>query len=131
MAPELYRQYAAVTETPAQARHDLGAFLREHNHDPLVGVATLLVSELATNSIMHASGPITLRAQLDDYTLRVNVDDKDVQLPQARDPDRNGGRGLHIIATLATQWGTEPINGAGKTTWFTIRTDHTQRERRS
>ena len=123
MAPELYRQYAAVLGTAAQARNDLAAFLRAHDHEALVAIATLMVSELATNSIVHASGPITLRAQLDDHTLRVNIDDPHQRLPQAREPDRHGGRGLHIVATLATQWGTEPIHEAGKATWFAIRTD--------
>jgi anti-sigma regulatory factor (Ser/Thr protein kinase) len=122
MAPELYRQYAAVLGTAAQARNDLAAFLREHNHEAIVSIATLMVSELATNSIIHATGPITMRAHLNDHTLRVNIDDTHQQLPQAREPDSNGGRGLHMIATLATQWGTAPIHGAGKTTWFTIRT---------
>ena len=122
---ELYRQYPAVLTTAARARDDLAAFLREHGHDALVAVAVLMVSELATNSVLHASGPVTLRAQLDGRVLRVNIDDTGGTLPAPRQPHSTGGRGLHIVAALATDWGAEPTHGNGKTTWFTIGTDGT------
>ena len=126
MTAELHRQYPAVVATAAHARDDLAAFVRAHGHDALVPVAVLMVSELATNSILHASGPITLRAQVDGRVLRVNVDDTDATLPAQRRPDGTGGRGLRIVAALATHWGAEVIDGIGKTTWFTIETDGTQ-----
>jgi two-component sensor histidine kinase len=82
----------------------------------------LLVSELVTNSVVHAGGPVTLRAQLDGPVLQVNVDDTAATLPAPRQPDTTGGRGLHIVAALATDWGSAPRRGDGKTTWFTLGT---------
>ncbi|WP_328885480.1 SpoIIE family protein phosphatase [Streptomyces sp. NBC_00316] len=77
----------------------------------------LVVSELATNVIHHATGPIRLRLIL-DRTLTVEVsDDADTapHLRHARLQDE-GGRGLFLVASLARHWGTR-YEEAGKTIW--------------
>lgn len=63
----------------------------------------LVVSELVTNVIRHASGPITLRL-LRDRSLTVEVSDEATTAPHlrhARIQDENG-RGLFIIAALTS-----------------------------
>ncbi|WP_405777610.1 ATP-binding protein [Streptomyces sp. NBC_00859] len=85
-------------------------------------VATLLVSELVTNSMRHASGPIGVRlARLDQATLRVEVSDPlpDPPRERAAGPDDEGGRGLQLVACSAQRWGTAR-GRSGKTVWFEL-----------
>ena len=58
MAYELLEQYQPSLESPAAARRDLAAYLVGLGHRELTRVAALLVSELVTNSLVHASGVI-------------------------------------------------------------------------
>jgi hypothetical protein len=53
----------------------------------------------------------------------VEVSDLSPERPlraDALDGDRLGGRGLQIVAAMATGWGTFPVDG-GKTVWFEMR----------
>jgi hypothetical protein len=80
----------------------------------------LLVSELVTNSVIHGTGPIQLRARISAPTLRVEVHDTDPARPNMRQPDLSG-RGLHIVDALATAWGVDEMVAHGKSTWFELR----------
>ncbi|WP_327295474.1 MULTISPECIES: ATP-binding protein [unclassified Streptomyces] len=89
---------------------------------PFGDVATLLVSELVTNSMRHASGPIGVRvARLDQATLRVEVSDPLPDAPRERTagPDDESGRGLQLVACSAQRWGTAR-GRSGKTVWFEL-----------
>lgn len=74
-----------------------------------------MVSELATNVIRHAQGPIRLRLILDRALSTEVSDDADtaLHLRHARLQDE-GGRGLFIVASLAQHWGTR-YEETGKT----------------
>ena len=121
MAHELLEQYQPDLETPAAARRDLAAYLSGLGHQELIRVAALLVSELVTNSIVHAKGAVTMRAMWDEDRLRVDVSDLGGGSPEARDPETSG-RGLRIVDALATRWGcVRGSDGAGRATWFELR----------
>jgi anti-sigma regulatory factor (Ser/Thr protein kinase) len=82
----------------------------------------LIVSELATNAVLHAGSPFEVQVHLDG-DLRVRVrDDHPERAPVLR-PVRDevpGGRGLHIVARLADAWGV--VQGdRNKATWFVVR----------
>jgi len=120
MAYELLEQYPPGREAPAAARRDLAAYLVELGHQELVRVAALLVSELVTNSIVHATGAVTMRASWADDRLRVDVSDVGGGAAKARDPETSG-RGLRIVEALATRWGSmRRFDGAGRATWFEL-----------
>ena len=120
MAPELLQQYQPSQETPAAARRDVTAFLLDVGHGEFIPTASLLVSELVTNSIMHARGAVTLRAMWLDDRLQVDVSDQGGGTPTLRDPD-TAGRGLRIVDALASRWGSVPhVTGAGRATWFEL-----------
>jgi anti-sigma regulatory factor (Ser/Thr protein kinase) len=120
MAPELLQQYQPSQETPAAARRDVTAFLRGGGHDEFIPIASLLVSELVTNSILHARGSVTLRALWLDGRLHVDVSDHGGGALTARDPDMSG-RGLRIVDAFASRWGSVPhVTGAGRATWFEL-----------
>ena len=81
-------------------------------------LAELLVSELVTNALRHATRPITLTLLLLDQIVTIAVGDGDTPLPRLRkvsDADE-GGRGLQLVAMLASRWGARPTPD-GKVVW--------------
>lgn len=86
----------------------------------LVATSVLLVSELATNAVVHARSGFTVRIERRG-ALRVEVDDDDPRLPHVRDypVDAPSGRGMRMVAALAQASGADP-NGGGKTVWFEL-----------
>jgi anti-sigma regulatory factor (Ser/Thr protein kinase) len=82
----------------------------------------LLVSELATNAVLHARTPLRLTLCLAGRRLRVEVGDGDPTPPRVilrPDPMRPGGRGMCLVNSLADDWGVE-ITDDGKTIWFEL-----------
>ncbi|MBC2868235.1 ATP-binding protein [Streptomyces mexicanus] len=107
------------------ARAAVRGQLRTWELDNSVGdTAALLVSELVTNSLRHASGPIGLRlvrpAGLPEILL-VEVSDPLPDPPRERRPrpEDESGRGLQLLASSSRRWGTRP-DETGKTVWFEL-----------
>ncbi|MGW5851565.1 ATP-binding protein [Streptomyces sp. NPDC055254] len=93
-------------------------------------VTVLLVSELVTNSLRYASGPIGVRLVRPNpaangtpgaAALRVEVSDPLPDPPRERvaQPDDEGGRGLHLVSVSSQRWGTRH-GKSGKTVWFEL-----------
>ncbi|MBV2353066.1 ATP-binding protein [Streptomyces sp. J2-1] len=106
------------------ARGAVRVQLRGWQLDALADIAALLVSELVTNSLRHASGPIgvrLLRPGGTGATLRVEVSDPLPDPPRARvaHPEDENGRGIQLLAGSASRWGTLPAE-SGKTVWFEL-----------
>jgi anti-sigma regulatory factor (Ser/Thr protein kinase) len=121
-AQRLNLALASSTNAPGQARQAISELLARSGRTDLGADATVLVSELVTNAVLHASGPITISAAYLDSILRVEVHDTAPQpLPALRKPSASDktGRGLHLVALLADQWAVVPTP-AGKTIWFEI-----------
>ncbi|MGW0583818.1 ATP-binding protein, partial [Streptomyces sp. NPDC002920] len=80
-------------------------------------VTELVVSELFTNAIRYATGPIRLRL-IKDRTLTCEVSDGSSTSPHLRRArlSDEGGRGLLLVAQLTERWGTR-YTGTGKTIW--------------
>ena len=92
--------------------------------DGLADIAALLVSELVTNSLRHATGPIGVRLVRPEGVggvLLVEVSDPLPDPPRERvaDLDDESGRGLQLVAHAARRWGTRP-GATGKTVWFEL-----------
>ncbi|MGW2045378.1 ATP-binding protein [Streptomyces sp. NPDC001858] len=98
--------------------------LRGWGLDSLGDVAALLVSELVTNALRHATGPIGVRlvrpAGMADVLL-VEVSDPLPDPPRERVArlEDESGRGLQLVASSARRWGTRP-GDTGKTVWFEL-----------
>ncbi|MBT2469234.1 ATP-binding protein [Streptomyces sp. ISL-66] len=112
------------------ARHAVRGALREWGLDAVGDVTVLLVSELVTNSLRYASGPIGVRLVRRNPAapeapsgpaLLVEVSDPLPDPPRARvaRSDDEGGRGLHLVAVSAQRWGTRH-GKSGKTVWFEL-----------
>jgi len=78
----------------------------------------LVVSELATNAIVHARTPFSVGLRLAGGTARIEVRDDAPHLPNERSLalSTSNGRGLLIVATLANEWGVD-WRSASKTVW--------------
>ncbi len=87
----------------------------------LCDTVALLVSEVATNALVHGSGDVQVRVTSVAATLRVEVSDGSPTMPTPRQagPYEEGGRGLALVASLATDWGVHR-DGVGKVVWFEL-----------
>jgi anti-sigma regulatory factor (Ser/Thr protein kinase) len=116
--------------TPAAAgvaRLFVRCLCEEWGVEEVADVAELLSSELVTNAVVHAHTAVELcAARDDDGGFRVDVFDRGVAghvVPRRRkaDPAAENGRGLAIVASLASSWGVDEA-GNGKSVWFTLST---------
>lgn len=104
-----------------RARRFASATLRRWGVGPdVIDTCTLLVSELATNAVLHARTPFTVRITR-SRRVRVEVRDDDPRLPRPLDYSAHAtsGRGLHLVASLSVAAGAEP-RGSGKAMWFEL-----------
>ncbi|MFF9058490.1 ATP-binding protein [Streptomyces sp. NPDC014882] len=87
--------------------------------------AELLVTELATNVVKHVGegASATLILEWRGERLRLEVHDKSQALPSPKvaDCDEVCGRGLHMVAALAADWGAI-LTTVGKAVWCEIAT---------
>ncbi|MCU1359804.1 MAG: sle [Ilumatobacteraceae bacterium] len=89
--------------------------------DAAIEKARLVISELATNAVLHAQTPFELSCQIGG-TARFEVRDWDpdsVPLVLDLEPTRVGGLGLRLIEAIATDWGVES-HPEFKVVWCTI-----------
>ncbi|MET7370663.1 SpoIIE family protein phosphatase [Streptomyces sp. NPDC005566] len=110
-------QYPADVQRVADARRDAAAQLIGWGLDELVFTTELIVSELVTNAMRYAGGPVLLRL-IRDQRLICEVSDHSQTQPhlrRARLTDE-GGRGLFLVAQLTHRWGGRYI-ASGKTIW--------------
>ncbi|WP_433501099.1 ATP-binding protein [Sphaerimonospora sp. CA-214678] len=117
----------AGRRSPAAARRLTRASLERWEMDGLSDTAELLVSELTTNAVCHARGPIRLTLIAQENLLRCEVEDTGHTLPktdsiQDADDFGEGGRGLHILDILACCWGGARTP-TGKVMWFELSED--------
>ncbi|MFD5537492.1 SpoIIE family protein phosphatase [Streptomyces sp. NPDC127079] len=105
---------AIVTDARQAAARQLAAWgLAE-----LSFTTELIVSELVTNAVRYAGGPVGLRLICEKVLVCEVVDPSNTQprLRRARWSDE-GGRGLFLVAQLSTRWGSRYSQHSGKTIW--------------
>ncbi|MEU6703568.1 SpoIIE family protein phosphatase [Streptomyces wuyuanensis] len=120
---ELDDRRVAVWSLPAEpvaagrARELVANRLRDWGLEELVFTTELIASELVTNAVRYAEGPLHLRL-IHDRTLVCEVADAGHTAPHLRHSadDDEGGRGLFIVAQLVQRWGTR-YSQDGKAIW--------------
>ncbi|MGX8906897.1 ATP-binding SpoIIE family protein phosphatase [Streptomyces netropsis] len=92
-------------------------------------LGVLAASELVANSLQHGTPPMRLRMRRTDRRLIIEVTDGDDHLPRRRraEPADEAGRGISIVATIASSWGSRRTPGGGKAVWceFALPAGHT------
>lgn len=111
-------QHPARAEAVADARRNTMTQLAAWGLDELSYVTELIVSELVTNSIRYAAGPIVVRLIREHGLLTTEVSDPSNSQPRLRRAltTDEGGRGLFLVAQLAERWGSR-YRQVGKTIW--------------
>jgi PAS domain S-box-containing protein len=123
------RSFTAEPKSVGAARRFAAEALNELP-EPARETVTLLVSELATNSIRHAGSGFQVSIAGSGAEVRVEVADGGEGQPRLRapKPDDLSGRGLRIVEMLADAWGVQRVPGAGKVVWFRQVVDAAARE---
>ena len=106
---------------PRLARRFVIAALDAWRSSASPDIAALLASELVTNSVVHASGPLRVAVEAVEGGVRVTVYDTSAVTPQVRDPgpESTSGRGMLLVDRLARRWGTD-VTATGKAVWFEL-----------
>ena len=101
----------------ADARKEAARQLAEWGLEELAFTTELVVSELVTNAIRYAEGPIRLRL-IRERALICEVSDGGATAPHLRHPRTTdeGGRGLLLVSQFTQRWGTRFVP-EGKVIW--------------
>lgn len=110
------RCFTPGRRAPHEARSFVAAVLSEWGMAELVEQAGLIVSELATNAIVHASSPPCVSLVRLEDGVRIGVGDRAAAAPAPRERAASGGRGLLLVGALARDWGYQR-SGEGKLVW--------------
>lgn len=113
-----------VPSSVADARRFLRRTLGDWGFDPeTADTAVLCLSELVTNAVIHAGTGCVVRVLLDRGVLTTTVRDSGTRDAASAEPVEDAlqvhGRGLQLIDTLATRWGSE-VDTVGTTVWFAL-----------
>jgi anti-sigma regulatory factor (Ser/Thr protein kinase) len=124
-------QFPADLASVAAARTAVTGKLADWDLDELAFSTELVVSELTTNAIRYAGGPVTLRLIRGDVLICEVTDPSNTQprVVKAGATDE-GGRGLFIVAQCTSRWGCR-YGQQGKTIWTEqpLPTAHASRSR--
>ena len=102
---------------PRLARAFVAESLQGWQLDGMVETASLVVSEVVTNAVIHARSGAELLLERTPTALRISVIDHGGGLsPRETTVGGDGGRGLVIVEALSSRWGTEPTDG-GNCVW--------------
>ena len=123
--------FRAVPASARAARTFVTDTLRSWDLEPLTYDAATVVSELATNAIVHASDQsdpaaefhVAVTAGLDQVTITVTdlaTDEPAELFPGEPHMGAESGRGLGIVDAYSDDWGWQRQDGAGKLVWATL-----------
>ena len=105
----------------ARARRFVRGALESLGAQAAADDAELLISELATNALLHARSPFTIEVTRRQDRVRLCIVDGSPIAPKIRSfaDDATTGRGLQLVQTLSAAWGVEPRR-PGKTVWVEL-----------
>ena len=100
----------------ARAARDLVARTRLDWASAPGGAATLVVSELVTNAMLHAGTDLAVSVARCGPRLRLAVRDANSRPPNPSGPETSQvtGRGMLLVAAVSEAWGVLPTERRGK-----------------
>ena len=115
------RSFPSTPESAGEARRFVDAVLTDLDLPALAYPATMLVSELVANAVLHTGTSIEVVVARAGDGVRIEVHDGSAQLPVRKHYSTMSGtgRGLMLVDRMASQWGAERTAG-GKSVWFEL-----------
>lgn len=119
--PSQRQAFPSAPVSAGRARAFVESVLAGAGLDHLAYTATLLVSELVANAVLHSGTPLEVVVQCGDDRVRVEVHDGNPQLPMRKHYSSMSGtgRGLLLVERMADDWGADRTAG-GKVVWFEL-----------
>jgi anti-sigma regulatory factor (Ser/Thr protein kinase) len=129
MVASLVRELDRRQRAPADARESVrdlfrGLADRDRDHvDSLAADVELVVSELVTNAVTHASSAVAVVVNKSGGGVRIEVRDQGPGTPDPQPPSDSaeGGRGLMVVSALAKAWGIDSAPPT-KSVWVELAT---------
>ncbi len=118
---ESARFEADVRSVPL-ARQFVRRWLQESGVEHVADEASLIVTELAANAVLHASSPYEVRLSRAGGVVRIEVADGDPGTPEPQpfSAVAETGRGIVIVSAISASWGID-AQPDGKVTWAELR----------
>jgi anti-sigma regulatory factor (Ser/Thr protein kinase) len=113
--------FPATPASAAEARRFVESVMSTAHLDNLAYTATMLVSELVANAILHTGTPLEVVVCPEPDSVRIEVHDGSAQLPIRKHYSNMSGtgRGLLLVERMASEWGADRTT-AGKVVWFQL-----------
>jgi hypothetical protein len=116
-----WQRLAPHPTAPRASREFVARTLLDWGLAPLIPAVSLVVSELVTNSAIHAGTDIDLSVAWSLGALRVTVRDNSPDLPHKRYARLDvNGRGLSLVGALSRAFGVLPTADGGKVVWVVL-----------
>jgi two-component sensor histidine kinase len=109
---------AAAAASIATARDFVGRRVNGFVGDEAKRDLMLMVSELATNAVLHADTAFHVSCHV-GHRIRIEVSDLSTVMPTIRRASPIGGLGLQIVDQLSCKWGVDRTAG-GKVVWLEV-----------
>lgn len=118
------KRFPPALESVRAARKYLEAHCTTWGCGQVTEIATLIVSELATNAVVHAGSAFDVTITRLPDVLRIDVSDESGDAPEPRlaDEASEGGRGMLLVDALSNAWGIDPTE-TGKIVWAELPID--------
>ena len=119
-------EFSPEPASSRDARQVVARLLEQVGLDDLVTSVSLVVSELATNAVLHARTAFRVRLTISRDVARIEVEDSAGGRPVMRHFSNRAtsGRGLRLVDGLSRAWGVKPgKSGRGKVVWAEIIAD--------
>ena len=115
---DVTRTFAGRREDTRAARGFVLGMLGPWRGEQLAADTALVVTELATNAVVHAGSAFSVSLTLSGGAIRISVGDTLPLGPRGADQKLTAapGHGLGVVAAMATRWGVETVPG-GKAVW--------------
>ena len=112
------RSFRCDPRSSGLARRFVADRLNAWGRQAFVDDASIVVAELATNAVVHATSEFIVSLSFHRDTVRVSVRDASSALPAMKDPTPHSisGRGLVLVSAVTQRWGTELL-ADGKVVW--------------
>ena len=111
-----------VPASASRARQVVREALAAADRTQWADAASLACTELVSNVVLHARTDLGLTVEVFDDAVRVEVRDGSPVLPVQRDYGQQAttGRGMAVVAALASEHGVSDAGPDGKVVWFTV-----------